>query len=209
MLIDKTLKEFNEVLGSDAPAPGGGSVAALSGSLGANLAAMVCRLSISRPELVEFKLLLEENLKIAGHLSGALEDHVDRDTEAFNEVMTGFRMPKSTEDEKLARSQAIQEGYKKALQSPLDIAEDCLKVLEVANNILGKTNPNTLSDLGVAALEAHTGLEGAVMNVLINLPSIKDREYASMISTKVEGLLSKGHEFKTSVYSYVMGELTK
>lgn len=208
MLIEKTLKEFNEVLGSDAPAPGGGSVAALSGSLGANLAAMVCRLSISRPELEEFKFLLQENLNIATHLSDALEDYVDRDTEAFNEVMTGFRMPKSTEDEKLVRSQAIQEGYKKALQSPLDIAENCLKVLEVANNILGKTNPNALSDLGVAALEAHTGLEGAVMNVLINLPSIKDREYASMIGTNVEEILSKGYELKTTVYDYVMGELT-
>lgn len=192
MLVEKSLKDFSDVLASDSPAPGGGSVAALSGSLGADLVSMVCNLSIGKKDYVEWQSQLEEALKKSRDLSSELLERVDLDTQAFNGVMKAFKMPKETEDQKQQRKEAIQKGFSEAVQSPLAIAHGCLEVLKVAESLLGKSNTNAVSDLGVSSQQAYAGLEGAVMNVKINLPSIKDKDFVEKTSRETEALLAEG-----------------
>jgi len=163
MLVKLSIEEFSRVLGSNAPAPGGGSVAALSGALGADLVSMVCRLSIGRKEYEQFDSTLTECLEKSVALSGGLLRRIDLDTEAFNGVMAAFKLPKETDEDKKARTAAIQSGYKEAVQSPLGIAKECRDVLHLTHKLIGKSNSNALSDLGVASQQAFAGLEGAIM----------------------------------------------
>ena len=203
MLVDLSVEEFSQVLGSDSPAPGGGSVAALSGTLGADLVSMVCRLSISKKGFESFESELEEIFHNAQALSKSLLKRIDLDTEAFNGVMAGFKMPKETDDEKAARRDAVQVAYKEAVQSPLGIARECLAVLTLAENLGGKSNPNTLSDLGVASQQAYAGLAGAIMNVNINLPSIKDRDFVDATLSETSTFLEDGGKIRDAVHKYV------
>ena len=203
MLVDLSVEEFSQVLGSDSPAPGGGSVAALSGTLGADLVSMVCRLSISKKGFESFESELEEIFDNAQALSKSLLKRIDLDTEAFNGVMAGFKMPKETDDEKAARRDAVQVAYKEAVQSPLGIARECLAVLTLAENLGGKSNPNTLSDLGVASQQAYAGLAGAIMNVNINLPSIKDRDFVDATLSETSTFLEDGSKIRDAVHKYV------
>ncbi len=203
MLVDLSVEEFSQVLGSDSPAPGGGSVAALSGTLGADLVSMVCRLSISKKGFESFEGELEEIFDNAQALSKSLLKWIDLDTEAFNGVMAGFKMPKETDDEKAARRDAIQAAYKEAVQSPLGIARECLAVLRLAENLGGKSNPNTLSDLGVASQQAYAGLAGAIMNVNINLPSIKDKDFVDATLSETSTFLEDGGKIRDAVHKYV------
>lgn len=203
MLVDLSVEEFSQVLGSDSPAPGGGSVAALSGTLGADLVSMVCRLSISKKGFESFENELKEIFDNAQALSKSLLKRIDLDTEAFNGVMAGFKMPKETDDEKAARRDAVQVAYKEAVQSPLGIARECLAVLRLAENLGGKSNPNTLSDLGVASQQAYAGLAGAIMNVNINLPSIKDRDFVDATLSETSTFLEDGGKIRDAVHKYV------
>jgi len=208
MLIKKSIEEFSHVLGSNAPAPGGGSVAALSGALGADLVAMVCNLSIGKDGYEAFEKELSEALPKAQSLSKSLLERVDLDTEAFNGVMAAFKLPKATDDEKKARTAAIQAGYKEAIQSPLGIARECVAVLRLATELLGKSNTNALSDLGVAAQQAYAGLEGAIMNVRINLPSIKDADFVAATKSDIVSLLQEGKKAADVTYTYVTEHLS-
>ena len=203
MLVKHTIEEFSSVLSSNSPAPGGGSVAALSGALGADLVSMVCNLSIGKEEFSAANDALTDVLAKARGLSQSLLERVDLDTEAFNGVMAAFKMPKATDEEKKSRGEAIQAGYKNAIQSPLGIARECLDVLKLAETLLGRSNTNALSDLGVASQQAHAGLEGAIMNVKINLPSIKDAEYSRVTAAEIATLLDQGSEVARKVYDYV------
>lgn len=203
MLVQLSLKEFSSVLGSDSPAPGGGSVAALSGALGADLVSMVCSLSLGKPQYEEFSKEIQSVRDQAQTLSTRLLERVDLDTKAFNDVMAAFKLPKATDEEKKARTTAIQTGYKEAIKSPLNIARECLEVLRLSQQLLGKSNSNALSDLGVAAQQAYAGLEGAVMNVKINVPSIKDESFATLTSGETRSLLEEGGRLKNSVNKFV------
>jgi formiminotetrahydrofolate cyclodeaminase len=203
-----TLAQFGEVLGSNAPAPGGGSVAALSGMLGANLVSMVCRLTIGKKGYEDFEDDTSAVLGQSDRLATNLLQHIDADTEAFNEVMAAFKLPKESDDEKAARTMAIQQGYKSAIKSPQGIASECLEVLHLANRLLGSSNTNALSDLGVAAQQAFAGVEGALMNVRINLPSIKDEKFVAEVEGEIEGLLIESRELAQRIYANVTKELS-
>ena len=178
-LTDLTVKAFVEKLASDAPAPGGGSAAALSGALGAALVSMVCNLTQGKEKYAEFEALVKDSLEKSGALVKALLDGIQKDTNAFDGVMAAFGMPKTTDAEKATRSEAIQKAYKAAISSPEATAEDCLKVMHLAKGLLHKSNKNAASDLAVGALQAYAGIEGALENVAINLPVIKDAPYVA------------------------------
>ena len=207
MLVNLSIQEFSRVLGSDAPAPGGGSVAALSGAFAADLVAMVCRLSIGKPDHEPFRKELQDTLGRAQTLSESLLQRVDRDAQAFNDVMAAFKLPKDTDANKTKRAEAIQIGYREAVQSPLNIARECLEVLSLAGTLPGKSNSNALSDLGVASQQAYAGLEGAIMNVNINLPSIKDDRFKSRTVTEISSLLASGRKRRDEIYDYVSKNL--
>ncbi len=199
MLVNLLVDGFIDELASDSPAPGGGSVSALNGAMGAGLTAMVSRLTIGKKGYGDVDALMAETRDAADRLKDRLTVLVDDDTQAFNAVMAAFKMPKETREEKAARSTAIQEGYKQATTTPMETAEQCLAVLELAGTIVGKVNPNTASDLGVAAQVAYAGVEGAVMNVKINLPAIKDTEWCKAQADKTAALLEKAAQARNRV----------
>ena len=188
MLRSNSLEQFLDVLASDAPAPGGGSVAALSGALSAALLGMVCQLSVKRPELEARHSVLSEVAEQLTALRAELLQLVDEDTEAFSAVMRAFKLPKGTDDEKAARSAAIQSGYVEAVNVPLRTARCCASVAACGPRIAEGFNANAASDLGAGMECALAGLRGAVMNVRINLPSIKDAAFVSAVETEVAGL---------------------
>ena len=122
---------------------------------------MVCKLSIGKQSLEPFEKELSDTLSKAQQLSESLLRRVDRDTEAFNGVMAAFKLPKGTDEEKKKRTEAIQRSYREAVLSPLSVARECLEVLTLAARLLGKSNENALSDLGVASQQANAGTRGS------------------------------------------------
>ncbi len=194
MLQDKTVRDFIAELGSDSPAPGGGSTAALAGALGAALIAMVCRLTVSNAKYAAVQPEMGDILAKYNRLTLLLAECIDKDTEAFNQVMAAYKMPKGSETEKSLRSQAIQESMKQAALLPLEVAEYCLKILETAIRVLAIGNPNAASDAAVAGSMAYAGLNGALYNVKININAIKDERFVAELTEKIAGLKNKARE---------------
>ncbi len=182
-------KDFVDEVSSDSPAPGGGSVAALAGSLGAALAAMVANLTVGKKGYEAQWQAMSELAVRAQAIKERLARAVDEDTDAFNSVMTAIKLPKSTALEKSVRDEALQAGYKAAVAVPLATATACVEALELALESAAG-NRNSASDAGVAALMANAGAQGAALNVLINLGSIIDKEYVDDIRTRVAVLRS-------------------
>lgn len=182
-LVDMTITQFTDMLASDAPAPGGGSVAALCGAQAAALVAMVCRLTIGKAKYAEFEENCKSVLTKAEELKEKLIHQIDEDTEAYNKVSAAFKLPKTNDDEKKARSKAIQEATVYATEVPYNTMELAKEVLELAKSLNGKSNPNTASDLGVAESCAKTAIKGGHLNVLINTSGIKDAEIKEKFET--------------------------
>lgn len=203
-LAELKTAEFVDLLASDAPAPGGGSAAALEGALGAALTAMVCSLTIGKKKYAEFEELAAEAQKKATDLKARFVDVMDRDTEAFNVVSAAFGMPKATDEEKAARSAAIQEGLKGCTKTPFEMMELAAETLELTASILGKSNDSAASDLGVSALSLRAAIQGAWLNVLINIGSLKNKELAEDYRAKGEALLAKALPLADQIYDTVV-----
>lgn len=179
LLMDMSIRDFNQLLGSKAPAPGGGSMAALSGVLGAALTMMVVNLTIGKKAYEA----LDENIKqkisadfaVMTSLNEELAELVDEDTRAFTLFMEAMQLPKETEQEKLKRAGQMQEASLFALDVPLRVAEKCLQILKHQKQIALYGNKNAISDIGVGAELASAGIKGAALNVKINLPGIENQ----------------------------------
>ena len=203
-LAELKTAEFVDVLASDAPAPGGGSAAALEGALGAALTAMVCSLTIGKKKYAEFEELAAEAQKKAADLKARFVDVMDRDTEAFNVVSAAFGMPKATDEEKAARSAAIQKGLEGCTKTPFEMMELAAETLELTASILGKSNDSAASDLGVSALSLRAAIQGAWLNVLINIGNLKNKELAEDYRKKGEALLAKALPLADQIYDTVV-----
>ena len=203
-LAELKTAEFVDLLASDAPAPGGGSAAALEGALGAALTAMVCGLTVGKKKYAEFQELAEEAQKKATDLKARFVDVMDRDTEAFNVVSAAFGMPKATDEEKAARSAAIQKGLEGCTKTPFEMMELAVETLELTASILGKSNDSAASDLGVSALSLRAAVQGAWLNVLINIGSLKNKELAEDYRAKGEALLAKALPLADQIYDTVV-----
>ena len=203
-LADLKVAEFIDLLASDAPAPGGGSAAALEGAIGAALTAMVCGLTKGKKKYAEFNDLAVEAEKKATELKARFVDVMDRDTEAFNVVSAAFGMPKETDEEKAARSAAIQKGLEGCTATPFEMMEIALETLELTDSILGKSNDSAASDLGVSALSLRAAVQGAWLNVLINIGSLKNKELAEDYRVKGEALLAKALPLADKIYAEVV-----
>ncbi len=185
-LVDRSVRGFVDELSTDSPAPGGGSVAALCGSLGAALAAMVANLTIGK---VGFEGVRDEMNNIADKgqvLKDAFLEDIDRDTDAFNAVMAAMRMPKKSPKDMATREEAMQAASRGAIEIPLGVLERTAAVLELAAAVAERGNPNSASDAAVAALCAGACAEGAYNNVMINLPGITDKAWASGIAARAK-----------------------
>ena len=203
-LAELKTAEFVDLLASDATAPGGGSAAALEGALGAALTAMVCGLTVGKKKYAEFQELAEEAQKKATDLKARFVDVMDRDTEAFNVVSAAFGMPKETDEEKAARSAAIQKGLEGCTKTPFEMMELAVETLELTASVLGKSNDSAASDLGVSALSLRAAIQGAWLNVLINIGSLKDQELAADYRQKGEALLARALPLADEIYNTVV-----
>jgi len=190
-LGDYTVTGFSELLASDAPAPGGGSAAALEAALGAGLVAMVCRLTLGKAQFEPHRDALLAVQERAEALRLALLEVMDRDTEAFLQVSSAFALPKASEEEKAARSAAIQRGLEACTRTPLEVMELAAEALELAASLPGRFNENSASDLGVAALSLQAGLQGAWLNVCINVGSLRNQTLAQNCREQGQALLAK------------------
>jgi formiminotetrahydrofolate cyclodeaminase len=209
-LADMQVTQFCDVLASDAPAPGGGSTAALEGALGAALTAMVCGLTTvgkSKEKYAEYQEFVLASQKKALDLKARFVDVMDRDTEAFNVVSAAFGMPKAMDEEKAARSAAIQKGLEGCTRTPFEMMELAAETLELTAELLGKTNDSAASDLGVSALSMRAAIQGAWLNVLINIGSLKNKELAEDYRKKGEELLAKALPLADQIYQNVLSQM--
>jgi glutamate formiminotransferase/formiminotetrahydrofolate cyclodeaminase len=176
-LVGMKVNDFTDLLSTDAPAPGGGSVAALCGALSGALSAMVGALTHGKKGYEE-AFDEAEAVSVEGQkLKDEFLADVDRDTDAFNQVMAAARLPKKTDEDKAARKAAMEEANKQATLVPLDVLRRTWDASQLARRIAAKGNKNSVSDAGVAALTARTAAEGAYLNVAINLPGIEDEKF--------------------------------
>lgn len=203
MLIDKKIQNFLDELASNSPTPGGGSVAALAGALGAALISMVGNLTIGKKKYEDveedIKKIISSSEKLRYELSQLIED----DVTAFNNFIATYKMPKETEDEKKIRAEKIQESLIEAAKVPLTVAYKCLEVLSLSKEVAEKGNINVISDAGVAALMAEAALESAILNVKINLRMIKDEKVRAELSSSIKEILLKEKGQKEKVLEIV------
>lgn len=205
-LVDMTVRDYLDLLKSDAPAPGGGSVSALSAAQGVGLVAMVADLTIGREKYAEYEQVCKEAKEEALKLYEALVAAIDEDTEAFNKVSAAYKMPKDTDEQKAARSAAIREANVGATEVPFETVKLCLAGLKVTETMVGKSNPNAASDLGVAALNLMAGIRGAWLNVKINLPGIKDEALKAKFETGAQ-MVDEAYVLANRIYEEVLSSL--
>jgi len=211
-LVLKPTFDFVDEVSRDTPAPGGGSVSALAGALGAALAvsalagalgaalaAMVANLSIGKGEYDDRYQELSDLADRAQELKGALVRGVDADTQAFDAVIVGMRMAKDTPEERAIRDRAIQEGYKGATLVPLATVEQCRDALRLCLQMVRMAPEEMMSDVGTGALVARAGLMGAAYNVRINLKSIKDEAFGQDMRDQLSGLVEEGEALAKEV----------
>ena len=203
-LAEMTVTQFADVLASDAPAPGGGSTAALAGALGAALTAMVCRLTEGRKKYEEYQDYILEVKEKATALQAKFIDVMDRDTEAFMVISNAYGMPKTTDEEKAARSAAIQAGLVKSTETPMEMMELSAETIALTESLLGKFNTASASDLGVGALTLRTAVQGAWLNVLINIGSLKDKKLAESYRMKGQALVDQVVSAADRIYETVL-----
>jgi glutamate formiminotransferase/formiminotetrahydrofolate cyclodeaminase len=202
-LVGMRVADFVDEVASESPAPGGGSVAALAGSLGAALASMAANLTVGKKGYEGAWTEMSGLAVAAQEIKAELLKAVDADTEAFNGLMEAMRLPKGSPAEKLAREAAIEEGYKRASEVPLETARICLEAVKLARAVAAKGNASSISDAGVGALMARAGVEGAALNVLINLAEVKDRGFALELKARAAALLSEAEGEKEAALASV------
>ncbi|HEY5615031.1 MAG TPA: cyclodeaminase/cyclohydrolase family protein [Bacteroidota bacterium] len=203
MLADKTVSGFLDEVASNSAAPGGGSVAALAGALGAGLTSMVCRLTVGKKKYAEVEAEMQELLRYSEDLRAQFTALIEKDTEAFNSVMRAFSLPKDTDDEKHFRSGAIQEATKSAALVPLDVMEVCERSLPLTLAVATKGNVNSISDAGVAAAMIRAACISAALNVRINLSTIQDDTFVHDTGLKAENLLASVKQQSTEILEHV------
>ena len=206
-LVDMTCEAFANETASESPAPGGGSISAYMGALGAALGTMVANLSSHKPgwdeRWEEFSVWAEKGEALKNDLLFL----VDEDTRSFNRIMDAFGMPKKNDEEKALRSQAIQEATKYAIEVPFRTMNKAFEVFEICEAMVDKGNPNSVSDAGVGALCARSAVMGAFLNVKINASSLKDKAFADNILQQAEALqkaaIAKENEILQKVHKVI------
>jgi glutamate formiminotransferase/formiminotetrahydrofolate cyclodeaminase len=206
-LVSMSLTDFADETASESPAPGGGSIAAYVGVLGASLATMVANLSSHKKgwdvRWIEFSEWAEQGQ----HYKNELCKLVDKDTLAFNRIMEAFNLPKGSDEEKAARTQAIQEATKYAIEVPFSVMKLAYQSMEVIKAMAETGNPNSVTDAGVAALCARTAVLGAFMNVRINAAGYKDKTYTNKVLAEGNALQQMAMDREAEIIEIVNGKV--
>ena len=191
MLKNLSIAEFLEKIASSAPVPGGGSVAALAAALAASLAEMVANLTIGKEGFEDVDREMQAIAKKTRNYRDKLVQDIDKDADSYKAVVTAYGMAKTTDEEKLRRTTAIQEALKQATLVPLKVAGDAADLLELAASAAQKGNKNAITDAAVGVMMARTAVLAALYNVKINLNSIQDTAFVDSISKEVNALEEK------------------
>jgi methenyltetrahydrofolate cyclohydrolase len=206
-MTQKSIDEFLDRLASGDPTPGGGSAAAIMGAAGAALVSMVCNVSIGKkgyeaaePEL---RAVLEESEALRRRLAGMVEE----DVSAFDALMAAYKLAKLTDEDKAKRAAAIQVSLERATRVPLDCARACGEVIALSRRAGERGYQHVISDAGVGVSAAYAALRSAALNVFINAPALKDREFAARAVDEIEGLLRRSASESEAVYALVRGKL--
>lgn len=197
------LKQFLDNVASDSPTPGGGSASALAGALSASLIAMVAGLSLKKEKKKEKEM--REIKKKAMALQKRLLLAVDEDAKSYDAVIHAFRLPKTTEKERLSRVRAIQKAYQKATVTPQLVCKRSIQLLEYSRFLILKGNPNAISDTGVAAFLADAALAGGLLNIGINLVPVTDKDFLK----KMRSLMAGWAKERNRIMGDVLGALTR
>jgi formiminotetrahydrofolate cyclodeaminase len=188
LLKDLSITEFLQQTASSEPLPGGGCTAALNAALAAGLTEMVANLTIGRKDFQAVEKEMQNIAQAAADLRKKLQNDIDKDAQAYQEVLAAFKLPKTTDEEKKQRSEAIQQAFKNAATVPLGVASDAVKIMNLAARAIINGNPNAVSDGAVAVLAARTAALAAAYNVKINLGAIKDSHFVEKLTREVKDL---------------------
>jgi len=186
MLTELTVKGFLAETAGEAPVPGGGSISALNGAIAASLCQMVANLTIGKKKYADCEAEMKEIAAKAASIAQELVLDVDRDSDAYDKVFAAFKLPKETDEEKAARSQAIQESTKYAAEVPMEVARRVYSLLDMIDAVVARGNQNAVTDGCVAMMCARCAIVGALFNVRINLTSLKDRDFAAKLSQEAD-----------------------
>ncbi|MCF6270635.1 MAG: glutamate formimidoyltransferase [Melioribacteraceae bacterium] len=202
-LVEMKLTDFVDEVSRESPAPGGGSIAALAGALGASLSSMVSNLSANKRGTESIDGLLNTSAEKAQAVKNFLVKAIDADTDAFNAYMDARRLPQKTDEQKAVRFEAMQNGLKKAVAVPYNTAVESNKAIEISKMVAELGNPNSITDVGVGAQIAYTGVIGGIYNVLINLKDIEDEEFNSKMRKDCDELKLKANRMLRDVIEIV------
>jgi glutamate formiminotransferase/formiminotetrahydrofolate cyclodeaminase len=206
-LVQMNLRVFANETASESPAPGGGSISAYVGTLGASLAAMVANLSAAKRGWEDQTPFFSKAGVEAQEIKEKLLRLVDDDTRAFDGIMQAFALPKSTKEEKDARSMAIQSATKVAIETPLQVMRLALASFKPIKEMIKHGNPNSITDAGVGALCARTAVYGAYLNVKVNISGLKDKSYSDSVMLEAETILKEALNLEAEVLEQVQQRL--
>jgi formiminotetrahydrofolate cyclodeaminase len=207
MLKDMKIKNFLDMLASKSATPGGGSVAALTGTMGAALLSMVSNLTVGKEQYKEVEDDIKDLLKKSESFRTTLEELMEKDVEVFNQFMVIMKLPRTNEEEKKDRNQKMQIALIEAAKVPLEIARKSKEVIDICLEIADKGTRNAISDVGVGVLLAEAAFHSAIINVKINLNMIKDENIKKEFSQEIESLNSQVKGEKDRVLKIVLQRL--
>jgi len=207
MLSEKPVSTFLDELASSAPAPGGGSAAALGAAIGAALVSMVANLTVGKKKYADVQDDIQRILAQSEGLRHKCLELLERDVAAYTEVSKAYKMPRDTEEQKEARTAAVQKALKGATAVPMELAGACVEILNLCPESSEKGNVRAVSDVGVGALMAEAALRAAALNVLINLGSIKDEDFVQKGQRRLDALLDGKARLKEEILKEVEAKL--
>lgn len=208
-IADMKVTELINEIGSDSPAPGGGAVAGLAGGIGVALTMMVNGLTLDKKGFENDRERLLDAIAKGNELKERFIDVMNRDSEVFDGLIESLALPKDDDAHKAIRRGAVQASFRSCTQVPLTMMEICSEAIDLCAELVGTTNPNVVSDLGIAALTLKTAMQSAWLNVLINLSSLKDKAFRDECCQKGEALLAHAVPIAQESYEKVLKVITE
>lgn len=203
MYLDGSIRQYLDDAASNKSAPGGGSVSAAAGALGASMASMACNFTVGKKKFADVEEQVKEILALCEENRNKLLALMDADVSEYSKVTAAYGMPKDTDEQKEARRAAIQEALKAAMAVPLDAMRACSSVIASLKNLVDIANPNLISDVGVAAILCTAGLEGAKLNVEINLAYLKDEALVNQVRQEIDSTTMLARQVQAEVVEKV------
>ncbi len=207
MLVDLTIKDFLAETAANTPVPGGGSISALCGAISTSLTEMVANLTIGKKKYAEYDGQMRAIAVEAATIRARLIEYIDKDSDAYNRVFSAFKLPKETEEEIAVRSREIQDATKEAAMVPMQVAKEVGHVMETIIYVAHKGNQNAVTDACVAMMTARTCVLGALLNVRINLTSIKDETFVTRMQQEADELESEAIRIEAKLLDWVKTQL--